>query len=72
MSILSSSSAEKETEVKLGRPLRLCESFGLCPSELAAFEQFLHLLEIDFLPFLDYSTPAKGSFTDSLMLYLPQ
>ena len=34
----------KETEVKLdGRPLQLCGIFALCPSELSAVEQFLHL-----------------------------
>ena len=40
---LSSSSVKKETEVELGRPLQFCVTFALCPSELTAVEQFLHL-----------------------------
>ena len=39
----SSSSAKKETELKLGRSLLLCGIFALCSSELSAIEQFLHL-----------------------------
>ena len=36
-------SAKKETVVKIGRPLAFFGISALCPSELTAVEQFLHL-----------------------------
>ena len=59
--ILSTLSAKKETEVKLGRPLQLCGIFALCPSEVIAVEQSLRLFieNIGILPFpMGSSTPA--------------
>ena len=68
---------QKETEVKLRRPLEFCGSFALYPSKLTAVEQFLHWKLVSNRFFMGSSRPAMlpvfpRSFANAVMLYLPE